>query len=110
MGTCRRIWIFVCADVQSELLTFDPVDLIYAALVFEYVDISATFATVKRNLRPGGTLAVLLQLPHSDRHAVSASPYKSLNKLIPALKLVEPDELRVPCHGRGICRWELGQN
>jgi trans-aconitate methyltransferase len=85
---------FRCADVQSELLTFDPVDLIYAALVFEYVDISATLATLKRNLRPGGTLAVLLQLPHSDQHPVSASPYKSLNKLIPALKLVEPDELR----------------
>src|SRR5665213_533662 len=53
----------LCADVQSELLRLDPVDLIYAALVFEYVDISATFATLKRNLRPGGTLAVLLQLP-----------------------------------------------
>jgi len=84
----------ICADVQSERLTFDPVDLIYAALVLEYVDIAATFATLKRNLRPGGTLAVLLQLPHSDQHAVSASPYKSLNKLMPALKLVEPDELR----------------
>jgi SAM-dependent methyltransferase len=85
---------FVCADVQSELLTFDPVELIYAALVFEYVDISATFATLKRNLRPGGTLAVLLQLPHSDQRAVSASPYRSLDKLIPVLKLVKPDELR----------------
>ncbi len=84
---------FLCADVQSERLTFDPVDLIYAALVFEYVDMSATFATLKRNLRPGGTLAVLLQLPHSDRHAVSDSPYKSLNKLIPVLTLVKPEDL-----------------
>jgi SAM-dependent methyltransferase len=82
-----------CADVQSELLRFDPVELIYAALVFEYVDISATLAALKRNLRPGGTLAVLLQLPHSDQHAVSASPYKSLNKLVSALNLVAPDEL-----------------
>jgi len=83
-----------CADVQSERLTFDPVELIYAALIFEYVDISATLATLKRNLRPGGTLAVLLQLPHSDQRAVSVSPYRSLNRLISVLKLVAPDELR----------------
>jgi SAM-dependent methyltransferase len=83
-----------CADVQSETLTFDPVELIYAALVFEYVDVAATLATLKRNLKPGGTAAVILQLRHSDQHVVSASPYKSLDKLIPALKLVEPDELR----------------
>jgi len=84
---------FRCADVQSELLRFDPVELIYAALVFEYVDILATFATLKRNLRPGGTVAALLQLPHSDQHAVSDSPYRSLSKLIPVLKLVQPYEL-----------------
>jgi hypothetical protein len=28
-----------CADVQSELLAFQPVELIYAALLFEYVDV-----------------------------------------------------------------------
>jgi trans-aconitate methyltransferase len=83
-----------CADVQSETLLFDPVELIYAALIFEYVDIAATFATLKRNLQPGGTVAVILQLPHSDQHAVSASPYRSLDKLVPAMKLVELDELR----------------
>jgi SAM-dependent methyltransferase len=83
-----------CADVQSETLTFDQVEMIYAALIFEYVDIAATFATLKRNLQPGGTVAVILQLPHSDQHVVSGSPYRSLDKLIPALKLVEPDELR----------------
>jgi SAM-dependent methyltransferase len=82
-----------CADVQSETLTFDPVELIYAALVFEYVDVAATFATLKRNLRPGGALAVILQLRHSGQHVVSASPYRSLEKLTPVLKLVEPDEL-----------------
>lgn len=85
---------FRCADVQSETLTFDAVALIYAALIFEYVDVAATFATLKRNLQPGGILAVLLQLRHSDQWVVSASPHRSLDKLIPALKLVEPDELR----------------
>ena len=84
-----------CADVQSEQLQFEPVQLIYAALIFEYVDIAATFATIKRNLQRGGTLATLLQLPHSDQHPVSPSPYKSLEKLASELRLVEPGELRV---------------
>jgi SAM-dependent methyltransferase len=30
-----------CADVQSESFEFEPVDMIYAALLFEYVDVAA---------------------------------------------------------------------
>lgn len=56
------------------------------------VDINPEYIAAAE-LRPGGTLAVLLQLPHADQHTVSDSPYKSLNKLMPALKLVAPDEL-----------------
>jgi trans-aconitate methyltransferase len=51
----------ICADVQSDELRFEPVELIYAALILEYVDRPAAFATLKRNLSPGGTLAVVLQ-------------------------------------------------
>jgi SAM-dependent methyltransferase len=90
-----------CADVQSELLQFDPVELIYAALIFEYVDIEATVATLKRNLRQGGTLATLLQIPHSDQTSVSDSPYESLKKLASALRLIEPDELRTRATAEG---------
>jgi hypothetical protein len=35
----------ICGDVQAESLHFEPVDLIYAALIFEYVDISSTLAS-----------------------------------------------------------------
>src|SRR5271165_2155312 len=30
-----------CADVESKQLQFEPVDLVYAALIFEYADIAA---------------------------------------------------------------------
>jgi trans-aconitate methyltransferase len=82
-----------CADVQSEQLQFESVELTYAALIFEYVDTASTLATLKRNLRAGGTLAVILQLPHSHQPSVSPSPYRSLDKLASALRLVEPDTL-----------------
>jgi SAM-dependent methyltransferase len=84
----------VCADVESESLIYDPVDLTYAALLFEYVDVLATLKTVKRNSRPNAVLTTVLQLPHPAIPVVSASPYKSLGGLASALKLVAPETLR----------------
>jgi hypothetical protein len=85
-----------CADVQSESLRFEPVDLIYAALLFEYVDVTAALASMKRHCRIGGKLVTLLQLPHPEQQAVSPSPYKSLNLLALVMKLIAPaDVLRL---------------
>ncbi len=82
----------MCTDVQSEMLWFEPVDLIYAGLLFEYVDVAAALATMRRNCRHGGTLATVLQLPSTDLAIVSASPYKSLNLLGPVIRLVDPED------------------
>lgn len=84
---------FICADVQSESMRFEPVDLIYAGLLFEYVDVPSTIAALKRNSRPGGTLATVLQLPSADLSVISTSRYKSLNPLSHALRLVDPSHL-----------------
>ncbi len=83
----------VCADVESESLIYDPVDLTYAALLFEYVGVSATLRTVKRNSRPNAVLTTVLQLSHPAIPAVSPSPYKSLGNLAPAMTLVAPETL-----------------
>jgi ubiquinone/menaquinone biosynthesis C-methylase UbiE len=83
----------VCADVQSVSLMYDSVDLTYAALLFEYVDVLSTLKTLKRNSRPGAVLTTVLQLPHSTIHAVSPSPYKSLGALASAMTLVAPETL-----------------
>ncbi len=83
----------ICADVQSDTLQFEPVELIYAGLIFEYVDVCSTMATLRRNCLAGGTLATVLQLPSPDQPVVSASPYQSLNSLAPALKLTAPAKL-----------------
>jgi hypothetical protein len=85
----------ICADIQSDSLRYEPVDLTYAALVFEYVDVPSTLMTLKRNSRPNATLTTVLQLPHSTLGPVSQSPYTSLGSLASAMALVPPDEL---CH------------
>jgi hypothetical protein len=88
--TCLDLY---CADVQTGSLQFEPVDLMYAALLFEYVDVPSILATIKRNCRSGGILATVLQLPSRDQHPVSASPYRSLNSLAPIIKLIAPADL-----------------
>jgi len=84
----------VCADIQSESLIYDPVDLTYASLLFEYVDVLFTLRTLKRNSRPNAVLTTILQLPHLTIHAVSPSPYKSLGSLASTMTLVAPETLR----------------
>jgi len=56
----------ICADVQSQSLAYGPVDFTYAALLFEYVEVSSTLNTLKRNSRPDAVLTTVLQLPSLD--------------------------------------------
>lgn len=76
-------------DVEKERFTFAPVDLAFAGLLFEYVDVARTLANVRAMLAPGGVLVAVLQLP-SAGEAVTPSPYASLRALAPVLRLVPP--------------------
>jgi ubiquinone/menaquinone biosynthesis C-methylase UbiE len=85
----------ICADIQSDSLRYEPVDLTYAALLFEYVDVPATLKTLMRNSRRNAVLTAVLQLPHATLNTVSQSPYTSLGILASAMTLVSPE---VFCH------------
>ncbi|HEX3847180.1 MAG TPA: class I SAM-dependent methyltransferase [Steroidobacteraceae bacterium] len=94
----------LCADIESIGLEFPPVDLIYAALILEYVDLGAALATFRRNAKPGATLAALIQLAAAGHEAVSPSPYESLGKLKGSMRLVAPAELREAAAAAGFAR------
>ena len=81
------------ADIQDDRQIFTPVRLVYAALIFEYLDIPSALRTLRRHCAPAGLLAVLLQKPHRNLAAVSDSGYASLMKLAPVMRLVEDEEL-----------------
>ena len=89
------------ANIESEVALFEPVDLIYAALLFEYVDVGRAMRTLMRHCRPGAALATLLQLPHAGIAAVSPSPFASLRALEPVLRLVSPAQLRAHAEDAG---------
>ncbi len=81
------------ADIQTHAVFFEPVDFIYAALVFEYVDPARAMASLRRHCRPGGTVATIVQLPHESVASVTSSPFASLGVLSPVMKLVHPEAL-----------------
>lgn len=96
------------ADIQASESLFDPIDLIYVALVLEYVDLARTMSVLRSHCNPNGVLAVLSQLPHETTSHVSPSPYTSLQLLAPAMRLISQEELErqarhagfVPLHSR----------
>jgi hypothetical protein len=80
----------VCADVSAGDLHTDPVELVHAALLFEYVAVPAALGALKRICVPGGALAAVLQLEY--RGPTSASGAASLERLAAATSLVVPAE------------------
>jgi SAM-dependent methyltransferase len=80
----------ICCDIASAECQIEPVDFAFAGLIFEYADTVASLRSIRRMLRPGAALAAFLQLPHPDIAAVTPSPFTSLTKLAPLMRLVPP--------------------
>lgn len=82
------------ADIEASKSLFDPVDLIYVALVLEYVDVGHTLRALGRHCSFNGVLAVLSQQAHETMGHISPSPYASLQQLTPRMRLVPQGELQ----------------
>ena len=80
------------ADIQSGPLAFGPVDLIYAALVFEYVSLSAALSNLSRVCRPGGRLVSVLQQPSPQVHALRPHHIGASRSLRRSCSLIPPTE------------------
>lgn len=90
-----------CADVEDDMPELRPVDLIYGALVFEYVDIAKALKNLRGICLPHGILAALLQLPKEGAASVSPSPFVTLKELRSIMRLVPPDDFRKTAEGLG---------
>ena len=91
------------ADIQTALSLFEPVDLLYVALVLEYVDLDRTMSVLWRHCKNNGVLAVISQLPHETITEVSPSPYTTLCRLAPVMRLVSRKELQLRAGHTGFC-------
>jgi ubiquinone/menaquinone biosynthesis C-methylase UbiE len=80
----------ICSDVASCSLKRSSLNLIYAALIFEYVDPERVLPEAATWLKPGGVLAAVLQLPSPVANTVSDTPFASLQALTSIMRLVDP--------------------
>ena len=80
----------ICSDLNTFSYSENSFDLIYAALIFEYVDFVKILKRISNWLTTNGTLAVVLQLPSLESNMVSETPYSSLKSIEPIMHLVNP--------------------
>jgi SAM-dependent methyltransferase len=86
-------FILCNADIGGEALDLEPVDLGYAALVFEYVDVAGALRNLFSICRAAGHLVAVLQLPSASLAAITPTAIASIGRLAPAMKLVDPSAL-----------------
>ena len=83
-----------CADIEEGTKHVLPVELVYGALVFEYVEVANAMKNLRALCLPGGLLAAILQLPKEGIESVSPSRFVSLKELGAIMRLVPADEFR----------------
>ena len=81
-------------DVQTDEFAFAPVELVFAGLLFEYVDAGAVLAKIRAMLCSGGTLLTVVQLPSTTIAEITPSQFASLGALSSVMRLVPPELLR----------------
>ena len=91
----------VVHDLRSGPPPIEPVELVYAGLVLEYLDWRAFVEYLPRLLSPQGVFVVVLQRPSAALPEVSPSPFVSLQRLEEVFRFVEPAALRAALVGRG---------
>jgi hypothetical protein len=82
------------ADIQSVLPHIASVDLIFAALILEYVDVPMTMRAFQKLCVPDGALVVTLQAASPNVEKTSPSPYKSIQLLAPAMRLLDHGDVQ----------------
>ncbi len=80
-------------DIQTDTFDFAPVDLIFAGLLFEYVDVELTLARIHSMLNASGRLVTVVQLPNAEIPEVTPTPFTSLHTLSSVMQLIPPEQL-----------------
>lgn len=90
------------ADITDPGFWIDPVSMVFAGLVFEYVDVLCALRSIVRCLDAGGIFLAVLQEPSTESAPVTATRYKSLELLSPIMNLVSPMEFSNMCRSVGL--------
>lgn len=89
-------------NFASTKFSIPPVEMAFAALVFEYIAIEQGIRNISKSLIPGGTLVAALQLPSTASAPVTKTQFSSLETLAPIMTLLEPDKFTQACAVYGL--------
>ena len=89
------------ADIQTGVPDCAPVDLVFAGLLLEYVEVAATLKVLRTLCTPRGALVIVLQRASETKAAVSDSPYSSLKVLESIMCLRDPDAVTAAAQAAG---------
>jgi SAM-dependent methyltransferase len=82
----------VQADLNDYQGDGQRYSLIFAGLIFEYLDPQPLLGKIFSWLEKSGVMAVVLQLQDPNRHKVSNTPFSSLKLLDPIMNLVSEED------------------
>jgi hypothetical protein len=80
-------------DIQTDMFDFSPVDLVFAGLIFEYVDVGVVLVNIRSMLTANGKMVTIVQLPNTGIPEVTPSPFSSIRILSSLMRLVPPELL-----------------
>ena len=83
----------VVANIERDNLAVSPVDLVFAALVLEYVNVDIVIPKIYSMLRPGGVVVTVVQLSSDTLPDITPTEYTKLNTLSSVMNLVAADKL-----------------
>jgi len=101
-----KSFVPVAHDLNCGAPKFKPVDLIFAALILEYVRWPEVIQMLPSLLTAHGILAFVLQLPSRRAPAISPSPYIRLERLRAGFSFVSSHELGARLSQVGFTRRE----
>lgn len=91
----------IVGDIQNDELAFTPVELLFAGLIFEYVNMELAIARTRAMVDINGRLITVLQLPGTGSRQISPSPFSSVQILAEAMNLVPPLALQEAAGANG---------
>jgi hypothetical protein len=94
------------ADLEMCTLENQAYSLIYAGLVFEYIEPRILLPKIATWLCVGGIMISILQLPSKHLTRVSETPYTSLKTLESIMKLVSPKQFKSLANDAGLQEME----
>ena len=83
----------ICADVMAGPFPARSFDLVYCALLLEYLDWRRLAPVLSETLRADGVLGVVLQRPSADLPVVTPTRFTALQQLDAIFQFVEPAAL-----------------